>query len=185
MCAARLRCGRRRSTTSICSRRHVPGWVRSPRISLGTITRSRRRPRSASLEVRIGEVLGPPENHGPATVIRESQFYRNQVKEFRKLAANPDLVDDVIEGSSDADPPSRAKILRAIETVEKALASQRTSRQRSSLWAASCGGGALVSRRGSLGHPGCFWVSLYSNLGVSANVAGREDAPRTSPHIVR
>src|SRR5690606_32046103 len=77
------------------------------------------------LEARIGDLLGPPENHGPATPDHGKGLNDRQRSEFRQMAANPDVVDDVIDESTDDDPPSRRKVMKAIK--------QQTKPQRSPL----------------------------------------------------
>lgn len=64
------------------------------------------------LEVRLGELLGPPENHGPATLTRELRFIPAMDRaRFRKLAAHRDLVAELV-------PTSRNRILKAIKQAE-------------------------------------------------------------------
>lgn len=68
------------------------------------------------LEVRVGELLGPPPGHGPGRgkVAREQSLIpaTDRVR-FRKLAAHRDLVADLV-------PTSRNRILKAIKQAEAA-----------------------------------------------------------------
>lgn len=75
------------------------------------------------LEVRIGDLLGPPDIGGDR---KTDQFDRDrtdlspdQRSDFRQMAANSDVVDEVIEQSTDDDPPSRRKVMRAIKQQTK------------------------------------------------------------------
>lgn len=75
------------------------------------------------LEVRIGELLGPAEpgggdhgnQHSPRPSVATDGLTPDQRSDFRKLAANPDVVDDVINESTDEAPASRRKILGRIK----------------------------------------------------------------------
>jgi hypothetical protein len=69
------------------------------------------------LDVRIGELLGPAEHGGARTAgqVGRDQLEPRERHDFRKMAAHPDVVEQVIEESSDASPPSRRKVLGAIE----------------------------------------------------------------------
>jgi hypothetical protein len=78
------------------------------------------------LEVRIGELLGPADNHGPATVSRDSRLgagsddaERQLRSDFRKMARNPDAVEKVIRESDDDNPPSRRKVVKRIDKLAK------------------------------------------------------------------
>lgn len=65
------------------------------------------------LEVRIGELLGPAENHGPATVDRDPRLTRDDRKHFRSLAAHRDIVASLV-------PCSRRVVLKAIRQLAAA-----------------------------------------------------------------
>ena len=67
------------------------------------------------LEARIGEVIGAAKPGPPqSSVAAEDSLTKHERHEFRKLAAHPEIVNDVIDASSDDDPPSRSKVLKAI-----------------------------------------------------------------------
>lgn len=74
------------------------------------------------LEVRIGELLGPPEP-GKRTDLQEPVGRDQQVPEmdrktkhdFRQMAANPDVVEQTIEASDDDNPASRRKVMTNIK----------------------------------------------------------------------
>jgi SAM-dependent methyltransferase len=68
------------------------------------------------LEVRIGDVLGPPQRGRPSepNPHHDEDFHDQQLSDFRKMAEHPDEVEDVIAKSNDDDPPSRRKVMRAI-----------------------------------------------------------------------
>lgn len=75
------------------------------------------------IELRIGELVGPAQHGGDR---KTDQFASAQIDlaprrihEFRKMAANPDVVEQVIAESTDAAPPSRAKVLNAIKELEQ------------------------------------------------------------------
>jgi hypothetical protein len=78
------------------------------------------------IEVRVGEVLGEPQRfHGNAhrkkdSLANESSLTANERHQFRQMADNPDVVDDVIGASTDDAPPSRSKILDAIAAKKAA-----------------------------------------------------------------
>lgn len=84
------------------------------------------------LEERIGQLLGPAEVGGdrgnqytggksqiphaePATSLPP-----NRASEFRKIAAHPEVVDEVIAEATEDSPPSRRKVLEAIKSLEQA-----------------------------------------------------------------
>ena len=76
------------------------------------------------LEQRISEVIGAASNGGDRV---SDQFIRegtaltpNERNDFRKMAANPDVVDRVLAESTDAAPASRAKVLEAIKGAANA-----------------------------------------------------------------
>lgn len=69
-------------------------------------------------EVRIAEVS--PARQGERTDLQpipheEEVIPANRLSEFRQMAANPDVVDEVINESTDEDPPSRRKVMKAIK----------------------------------------------------------------------
>jgi len=73
------------------------------------------------LEVRIGLLLGPPrrpEETGRGTQRRDSEIEipDHQHSSFRAMAADPETVEAVIAGSTDAAPPSRKKVMGAIKS---------------------------------------------------------------------
>lgn len=86
-----------------------------------TSTEGRARVQAAmrTLEVRIGTLLGPaptPQETGARKGAPASapSIHRNQANDFRQMAANPDVVEEVIVESTDAKPPSRRKVMSAI-----------------------------------------------------------------------
>ena len=66
------------------------------------------------LETRIGALLEPVENHGPATPHRDDRFHPQQIADFRQMAAHPDIVERVITESNDEAPASRRKVSKEI-----------------------------------------------------------------------
>jgi hypothetical protein len=66
------------------------------------------------LEVRIGQLLGPAENRGPATPHRDERLHDQQRSDFRRMAEHEDVVEEVIACSTDEDPASRRKVTEAI-----------------------------------------------------------------------
>lgn len=70
------------------------------------------------LEVRIGQLLGPPPGPGTRTdkepASANAGLHRNQANDFRKMAEHADEVEDVIASSTDDDPSSRRKVMSAI-----------------------------------------------------------------------
>lgn len=67
------------------------------------------------LEMRVGELLGEAKTGRP-NLPREVDIADNRVHEFRQMAAHPEIVEQVIAESTDTDPPSRAKVLREINS---------------------------------------------------------------------
>lgn len=63
--------------------------------------------------MRVGELLGPAPGRGHPETHRE-EFHSQQATDFREMAANPQVVEDVIAGSDDTSPPSRRKVMAAI-----------------------------------------------------------------------
>ena len=75
------------------------------------------------IEVRVGEVLGDatPNGKGSGSFANDpSSLTKDERHQFRQMAANPDVVDDVIADSTDEAPPSRSKILDAIAAKKAA-----------------------------------------------------------------
>lgn len=78
------------------------------------------------IEVRLGELSGPAEHGGDRRsdqVSRERldrDLPRNDLYKFRKMAAHPDIVDQIIDESTEQAPASRAKVLDAIRNLERA-----------------------------------------------------------------
>lgn len=72
------------------------------------------------LEARCGWLLGPAAPNGkgsPASgsvATDPSPLTKDERHEFRQMAAHPDVVEQVIAESTDAEPPSRKKVLDAI-----------------------------------------------------------------------
>lgn len=85
------------------------------------------------LEVRIGELLGPAQvgggNHGnqhdPRPSVATKGLSPDQRHDFREMAANPEVVEKVIEDSTDDEPASRRKVQEAI--ARSAPAKRRAS----------------------------------------------------------
>ena len=67
------------------------------------------------LETRIGVLLGPSTTGAHSSASEGPDLTPNERSLFRKMADNPDVVDDVIEGSTDEEPASRRKVLAAIK----------------------------------------------------------------------
>lgn len=93
------------------------------------------------IEVRIGELLGPAVNGGDR---RSDQLPRevtdlppNRAHEFRKMAAHPDVVEQVIAESTEKAPASRSKVLEAIRDLELAAREAVDKRAAHDAWAAS------------------------------------------------
>lgn len=75
------------------------------------------------LEVRIGELAGPAQLGRPSGNVPDAvhiDLHRNRLYEFRQMAAHPEIVDRVIEESTEASPPSRNKVLEAIRELKRA-----------------------------------------------------------------
>jgi len=68
------------------------------------------------LEVRIGELLGPPEHGGrrEAGQVGHDQLDARERHDFRTMAAHADVVEDVIADSDDDHPATRRQVLDAI-----------------------------------------------------------------------
>lgn len=74
------------------------------------------------LEARCGWLLGEATPGRPkkadaetSTAVDVSGLTKDEKVKMRKMAAHPDVVEAVIEASTDEDPPSRRKVLRAID----------------------------------------------------------------------
>jgi hypothetical protein len=67
------------------------------------------------LEVRIGQLLGPAKP-GPQSEssLASEDLSANERMAFRAMAANPDVVEDVIAQSTDENPASRRQVTAAI-----------------------------------------------------------------------
>jgi hypothetical protein len=76
------------------------------------------------LEVRVGVLLGPAQHGGDRKsdqVHRDELDLRSQNRShFRAMAEHPEVVEQVIAQSTDADPPSRTKVLNAIKAKKLA-----------------------------------------------------------------
>lgn len=75
------------------------------------------------LEIRIGELAPPrpPGNPNLTGVGRiDEPLSHNRMSEARKMAANPTIVAEVIDRSTDVDPPTKAKVLAAIRDAAQA-----------------------------------------------------------------
>lgn len=66
------------------------------------------------LEVRIGRLLGPAKVGAHSSAIEGADLTPDARSQFRQLAEHGVLVEAVIAESTDANPPSRRKILTAI-----------------------------------------------------------------------
>jgi len=68
------------------------------------------------LEVRVGQLLGPasPNGKGSGSHASDPSIGPDDRSRFRAMADNADVVEDVIAASTDADPPSRRKVLHEI-----------------------------------------------------------------------
>lgn len=68
------------------------------------------------LEVRVGQLIGPSLGPGRPTdeMSSTNDISRNARHDLRDLAEHPDIVEQVIAASTDAEPPSRRKVLAAI-----------------------------------------------------------------------
>lgn len=75
-------------------------------------------------EIRIGELLGAAEvgrnQHSEPSFATEPSLNHQQRHEFRQMAQNPDLVEDVIAESTDEQPASRRKVTKRINEVSRA-----------------------------------------------------------------
>ncbi len=77
------------------------------------------------LEMRIGELAGPaamgrPTGDGKLPSLVTNDLHHGRLHDFRKMAAHPDVVEQVIAESSQQSPPSRNKVLNAIRELERA-----------------------------------------------------------------
>lgn len=76
------------------------------------------------LEVRIGELLGPAKLDHDRTAGATSLtndlvgLSPNQRSEFRRMAEDPETVEDVIAASTDVAPASRRKVTEAIKATK-------------------------------------------------------------------
>jgi hypothetical protein len=65
------------------------------------------------IEVRIGQLLPPPRRH--SKVPTGGIIAKNQATAARKMAQSPEIVEQVIAESTDIDPPTRKKVMAAID----------------------------------------------------------------------
>ncbi|MGI8631611.1 MAG: hypothetical protein ACR2NA_03570 [Solirubrobacterales bacterium] len=73
------------------------------------------------LEARIGELIPPPApgrrtDLQPVERDREVALGKDERSDFRRMAENPDIVEEVIANSTDKAPASRRKVTEAIRT---------------------------------------------------------------------
>lgn len=89
------------------------------------------------LEIRVGELLDREVGGRgrKASAADDGLTSRDLRHDFRTMAEHPDIVEDVIAASTDADPPSRAKVLRAIKQ-SKADAEWSKAKAEDGQWAA-------------------------------------------------
>jgi len=76
------------------------------------------------LEVRIGEVLGKPSMAGPGRgkpSVTTEGFSKDQRHDFREMAQHADLVESLVETSTDANPLSRRQVLQAIADAKREI----------------------------------------------------------------
>lgn len=73
------------------------------------------------LEVRIGELLGPADNRGPATLGRDLGLGPDERHDFREMASHPEVVEAVIAESTDEEPASRRKVLEGLSRGDRTL----------------------------------------------------------------
>jgi hypothetical protein len=72
---------------------------------------------------RIGVLLGPAKAGRPWDNFAGERNYglsADDAYKFRQMAAHPEIVDRVIEESTEASPPSRNKVLKAIRELKRA-----------------------------------------------------------------
>lgn len=73
------------------------------------------------LEVRIGQLLGPPSPGRPSTETSVmTDVSRHQRQEFREMAEHPEVVEAVIADSTDEQPASRRRVTQRIAEATKA-----------------------------------------------------------------
>lgn len=90
------------------------------------------------IEVRIGELLGPgagpgrPPGNSPHAA--NSGLPNNRASEFRKMAAHPEVVEEVIADSTEQAPPSRSKVLDAIKQLEQVAKEAKAERDADKAW---------------------------------------------------
>lgn len=78
------------------------------------------------LEARIGDLLGPAPDPStsrrsdidPSLANEGSELTPNQRSQFRKMADHPDIVENVIDNSTDDDPASRRKVIDQINRAK-------------------------------------------------------------------
>lgn len=85
------------------------------------------------LEMRIGELAGPavmgrPSNERKLHSDVTFDLHHTHLNQFRKMAAHPDVVEQVIAESTQQSPPSRNKVLNAIRELERVATEARAER---------------------------------------------------------
>ena len=87
------------------------------------------------LEARVGELLGPAKVGRPAAAetSQACDIPKDDASRFRKMAAHPEVVEEIIAQSTDEEPASRAKVLRAIEDLYKTVGKGKGS-EAQTLW---------------------------------------------------
>ncbi len=86
------------------------------------------------LEVRVGQLNERP-GQGSRTSAHAQKLEPSRAREFAEMADHADVVEDVIAESTDADPPSRRKVLTRIRERKQA-AETATARAEDRQWAA-------------------------------------------------
>ena len=80
------------------------------------------------LEVRIGELLGPPQHGGDRKSDQVEHdrldLSKDQRREFRQMAEHPEVVEAVIAESTDEQPASRRKVTQRIAEAVRAHPSE-------------------------------------------------------------
>lgn len=77
------------------------------------------------LEMRVGELDTPKQGERTDLSVATEKLHdvsRSVRSDFRKMAEHPEIVEQVIAESTDADPPSRRKVLHAIDVARQAEA---------------------------------------------------------------
>lgn len=76
------------------------------------------------LETRIGELIGAVSERertdlNPALSVATDSLTKDERHDFREMAKHADVVEDVIANSTDANPPSRRKVLTEIKHTKQ------------------------------------------------------------------